>query len=76
MIYYKKNLHCVPLDPPSLERVEASVCKVSAIPYWPMIIASVYRSGKQALLESDILSLISMGDSVFLIGDLNCKNVK
>ena len=73
-IYYRRALHCTPLDPPNLTNMEASVCQVSMTGHQSIILASVYLSPKKDLLESDLKSLFSLGDSVILAGDFNCHH--
>ncbi|CAH2097930.1 unnamed protein product [Euphydryas editha] len=74
VIYYKRSLHCVPLDPPPLEGIEASMCQVSLTGHQPITIASVYLSPDKPLVESDVRSLLAMSNSVILAGDLNAKH--
>ncbi|CAH2093465.1 unnamed protein product [Euphydryas editha] len=73
-IYYKRSLHCVPLDTPPLEGVDASMCQVSLTGHQPITIASVYLSPKKPLIESDVMSLLAMSNSVILAGYLNAKH--
>lgn len=73
-IYYRRSLHCVPLDPPPLTNIEASVCHLSLTGHPPLIIVSTYLSPTKSLLKSDIQSLLSLGNSVLLTGDLNSKH--
>ncbi|CAH2108991.1 unnamed protein product [Euphydryas editha] len=74
VIYYKKSLHCVPIDPPPLSCIEVSMCRVSLTGHQPVTLASMYLSPSKSLLESDIRSLLSTGSSVLLAGDLNSKH--
>ncbi|TLO45009.1 hypothetical protein FEG16_18210, partial [Acinetobacter baumannii] len=76
VIYYRRALHCVPLDTPSLSHIEASVCRISLTGHQPIVIASVYLPPDKPLLSSDIESLFGMGDSVILAGDLNCHHTR
>lgn len=73
-IYYKRSLHCIPLDPPPLQELEVSVCRLAMTGHQPVIIASCYLSPNSMLLKSDLESLLSLGSSVILAGDFNCKD--
>ncbi|TLO84139.1 hypothetical protein FEG28_18965, partial [Acinetobacter baumannii] len=76
VIYYRRALHCVPLDPPALANIEASVCRISLTGHAPIVIASVYLPPDKIVLSSDIEALLGMGSSVILAGDLNCKHIR
>ncbi|TLO72043.1 hypothetical protein FEG37_18420, partial [Acinetobacter baumannii] len=75
-MYYRRALHCVPLDPPALANIEASVCRISLTGHAPIVIASVYLPPDKIVLSSDIEALLGMGSSVILAGDLNCKHIR
>ncbi|CAH2106116.1 unnamed protein product [Euphydryas editha] len=75
-IYYKRSLHCIPLDPPALSNIEASMCRVSMTGHQSVTLASVYLSPSKSLLESDIRSLLSTGDAALLAGVLNSKHIR
>lgn len=74
LIYYKRSLHCVPLDPPALDEIEASMCRISMTGHQSITLASVYLSPKGRLLESDLRTLLSTGSAVIIAGDLNSKH--
>lgn len=77
VIFYRKTLHVIPLDPPpTLTNIEVSVCKVHMTGHPPTIIASAYLSPSKSLLRSDLQTLLDMGDSVIIAGDLNCKSTR
>lgn len=73
-IYYKKALHCSPLPTPTLENMEATVCRLAMTGHRSLIIASVYISPKKPPLKSDFEALLSLGDSIILFGDFNSKH--
>ncbi|CAK1596835.1 unnamed protein product [Parnassius mnemosyne] len=75
LIYYKRSLHCIPLDTPPLANLEASVCRIALTGHPPVIIASAYQSPQKPLLEADISALLNLGPSVVIAGDLNSKHV-
>lgn len=74
LIYYRRALHCSPLDPPSLTNIECSVLRVAMTGHQPIIIASVYLPPSKDILESDLRTLFALGPSVLLVGDLNSKH--
>ncbi|XP_037299029.1 uncharacterized protein LOC119190705 [Manduca sexta] len=75
LIYYKRSLHCIPLDPPeSVSNIEASVCRLSMTGHPPITLISAYLSPSKELHSNELVTLLSMGESVLLAGDLNAKN--
>lgn len=42
LIYFKRSLHCIPIDPPALTNIEATVCRIAMTGHQPITIASVY----------------------------------
>lgn len=74
VIYYRRSLHCVPLDPPQLTNIEATVCHIGMTGHQSIVLVSAYLSPTKDILESDLRSIMSMGNSVILAGDLNCKH--
>lgn len=74
LIYYKRPLHCIPLDPPALTNIEASVCRIAMTGHLPITVASVYLPPDRTLLKSDLEALFGLGNAVILAGDLNCKH--
>lgn len=42
LIYYKRSLHCIPMDTPPLKDLEASVCRIAMTGHQPITVASVY----------------------------------
>lgn len=73
-IYFKRSLHCIPIDPPPLTDLEVSVCRLAMTGHQSVIIASCYLSPNRKLLKSDLESLLSLGSSVILAGDFNSKS--
>lgn len=76
VIYYRNNLHCVPLDPPLLSDMEVSVCQLAMTGHQPIIIASVYVSDSKSILSADLLALFGLGSAVILAGDFNSKHLR
>lgn len=76
LIYFKQFLDCVPLEPPPLLNIEASICRLEMTGHEAIVIASVYLSPNKTILESDVNSLLSLGKSVILAGDLNSKHTR
>ncbi|CAK1587701.1 unnamed protein product [Parnassius mnemosyne] len=74
LIYYKRSLHCIPLDTPPLANLEASVCRIALTGHPPVTIASAYQPPQKPLLEADISALLNLGPSVVIAGDLNSKH--
>jgi hypothetical protein len=70
-VYTKRNLHCVPLTPPPLSNLEASVCRMDMVGTPPLIFASCYLRHWRQLLRCDVEALFAMGDSVILAGNFN-----
>lgn len=76
LIYYKRSLHCVPLDPPPLAELEASVCRLGMTGHAPLTIASVYLSPNKNINQPDLEALFAMGDAVILAGDFNSRHAQ
>lgn len=76
LIYYKRSLHCVPIDPPALTYIEASICRLGMTGHAPITLVSAYLSPThpRILTRSDLEALMGLGGSVILAGDLNAKN--
>lgn len=74
LIYYRRSLHCVSIDTPPLTNIEASCCRLAMNGHQPIILASCYLPPDKLLLSSDVNALLSLGSSVILAGDFNCKN--
>lgn len=76
LIYYKRSLHCVPLDPPSLSNSEVAVCRIGMSGHESIIVASLYLPPTKTPLRSDFEALFAMGNSVIIGGDFNSKNTQ
>lgn len=74
LIYYKRSLHCIPIDTPPLISLEASCCRLSMSGHQPITIVSCYCSPTKRLYRSDLEALLSLGSAVILAGDFNSKN--
>ncbi|XP_013134228.1 PREDICTED: RNA-directed DNA polymerase from mobile element jockey-like isoform X2 [Papilio polytes] len=68
VIYYKKSLHCVPIDTPALTHLEASICQLVMTGHAPITIASVYLPCRPSatILRSDLEALLSLGGATIL----------
>ncbi|GBP67664.1 hypothetical protein EVAR_98720_1 [Eumeta japonica] len=75
-IYYKRSLHCCPIDLPNLSNIEATGCRLAMTRHGTLVIISIYLLPSKSLLWSDLEALLALGDSVILFGDFNCKNRK
>lgn len=75
LIYYKRSLHCIPIDTPPLVNLEASCCRLAMTGHAPITIAACYHSGNKPLLRSDLEALLSLDSAVILAGDFNSKHV-
>ncbi|GBP86542.1 RNA-directed DNA polymerase from mobile element jockey [Eumeta japonica] len=75
-IYYKRSLHCRPIDLPTLINIEATGCRLAMTGHGTLVIVSIYLSPSESLLRSDLEALLALGDSVILFGDFNSKNRK
>lgn len=77
LIYFKRSLHCIPVEAPRLTFIEASVCRIGMTGHPSIYLVSAYLSpgNQKSLLDTDIEALANIGDSVLVAGDLNAKNV-
>lgn len=79
LIYYKKALYCIPMDPPTLSLIEASICRLGMTGHQPITLVSAYippssvRDDPQHL-RNDLTALLGLSDSVIIAGDLNAKH--
>ncbi|GBP52840.1 RNA-directed DNA polymerase from mobile element jockey [Eumeta japonica] len=76
VVYYKRFLHCCPVDTPRLIDLEATACKLAISGHGTLIIVSVYLASSKELLRSDLESLLALGEHVILFGDFNSKNAE
>ncbi|GBP88953.1 RNA-directed DNA polymerase from mobile element jockey [Eumeta japonica] len=73
VLYYKRSLHCCPVDTPQLINLEVTACKLAMSGHGTLIIVSVYLPSSKQLLRSDLESLLALGEHVILFGDFNSK---
>ncbi|GBP82986.1 RNA-directed DNA polymerase from mobile element jockey [Eumeta japonica] len=76
VLYYKRSLHCCPVDAPQLINLEVTACKLAMSGHGTLIIVSVYLPSSKQLLRSDLESLLALGEHVILFGDFNSKNIE
>ncbi|GBP46716.1 RNA-directed DNA polymerase from mobile element jockey [Eumeta japonica] len=76
VLYYKRSLHCCPMDTPPLINLEATACKLAMSGHGTLIIVSVYLPSSKQLLQSDLESLLALCEHVILFGDFNSKNIE
>lgn len=78
VIYYKRSLHCVPIDTPNLAHIEASVCRIGMTGHSSITLVSAYiscQAPSATPIQTDIQTLLALSDSVLIAGDLNAKHV-
>lgn len=78
-IYYRRTLHVTQIATPPLHNMEATVCRLGLTGHPSVTIAScyqrlTYKDVHRKLEESDLTSLLNLGDSVILAGDFNSKH--
>ncbi|GBP96590.1 RNA-directed DNA polymerase from mobile element jockey [Eumeta japonica] len=66
VLYYKRSLHCCPVDTPQLINLEVTACKLAMSGHGTLIIVSVYLPSSKQLLRSDLESLLALGEHVIL----------
>lgn len=76
LIYYKRSLHCIPIDTPTLAHIEASICRIGMTGHSPITLVSAYiPPGNGALtIQPDFEALFALSDSVLIAGDFNAKH--
>jgi hypothetical protein len=79
LIYYKKELHCIPIISPPLESLlEVSICRLGMTGHQPITIVSAYIPPSNAedpiSLTNDFTTLFGLSNSVIIAGDLNAKH--
>lgn len=74
LIYYKRSLHCVPIDPPPLTDMEVSLVRLAMTGHRPILIASAYIPCGNSALRSNFESLFAMNEAVIIGGDFNSKH--
>lgn len=73
-IYYKRSLHISPINTPTLENCEATIIRIALTGHDPIIIASIYLSSGQRMIDKDIETLLGLGHTVIIGGDFNSKH--
>ena len=78
LIYYKRTLYCIPMDPPPLSRLEVSMCRLGMTGHQPINIVSAYIPPSPAedknLLSNDLSALLNLSGSTIIAGDFNAKH--
>ncbi|GBP52734.1 RNA-directed DNA polymerase from mobile element jockey [Eumeta japonica] len=74
-LYYRRSLHCGPINIPPLTNMEATGCRLAMTGHSTLVIVSVYLPSPKRLLRRDLRALFALGDAVILFGDFNCKNI-
>ncbi|GBP26169.1 hypothetical protein EVAR_74931_1 [Eumeta japonica] len=72
-LYYRRSLHCGPINIPPLTNMEATGCRLAMTGHSTLVIVSVYLPSPKRLLRRDLRALFALGDAVILFGDFNCK---
>ncbi|GBP12380.1 RNA-directed DNA polymerase from mobile element jockey [Eumeta japonica] len=75
-LYYRRSLHCGPINIPPLTNMEATGCRLAMTGHSTLVIVSVYLPSPKRLLRRDLRALFALGDAVILFGDFNCKNIR
>ncbi|GBP05509.1 RNA-directed DNA polymerase from mobile element jockey [Eumeta japonica] len=75
-LYYRRSLHCGPINIPPLINMEATGCRLAMTGHSSLVIVSVYLPSPKRLLRHDLRALFALGDAVILFGDFNCKNIR
>lgn len=73
-ILIKNTLKHTAINVPRLETLEATAIRLETLHSGCINIVSVYKSPSKALEESDLDSLLNLGQSTIIAGDLNCKS--
>ncbi|GBP55086.1 RNA-directed DNA polymerase from mobile element jockey [Eumeta japonica] len=75
-LYYRRFLHCGPINILPLRNMEATGCRLAMTGHSTLIIVSVYLPSPKRLLRRDLTALFALGDAVILFGDFNSKNIR
>ncbi|GBP13012.1 RNA-directed DNA polymerase from mobile element jockey [Eumeta japonica] len=75
-LYYRRSLHCGPVNIPPLTNMEATGCRLAMTGHSTLVIVSVYLPSPKRLLRHDLRAPFALGDAVILFGDFNCKNIR
>ncbi|GBP35567.1 hypothetical protein EVAR_17429_1 [Eumeta japonica] len=69
-LYYRRSLHCGPINIPPLTNMEATGCRLAMTGHSTLVIVSVYLPFPKRLLRRDLRALFALGDAVILFGAL------
>ncbi|GBP47450.1 Probable RNA-directed DNA polymerase from transposon BS [Eumeta japonica] len=69
-LYYRRSLHCGPINIPPLTNMEATGCRLVMTGHSILVIVSVYLPSPKQLLRRDLRALLALGDAVILFGAL------
>ncbi|GBP46906.1 hypothetical protein EVAR_37810_1 [Eumeta japonica] len=72
-LYYRRSLHCGPINLPPLTNMEAMGCRLAMTGHSTLVIVSVYLPSPKRLLRRDLRALFALRDAVIFFGDFNCK---
>ncbi|GBP56338.1 Probable RNA-directed DNA polymerase from transposon BS [Eumeta japonica] len=75
-LYYRRSLHCGPINIPPLTNMEVTGCRLAMTGHSTLVIVSVYLPSPKRLLRRDLRALFALGDAVILFDDFNCKNIR
>ncbi|GBP11723.1 hypothetical protein EVAR_77833_1 [Eumeta japonica] len=73
-LYYRRSLHCGPINIPPLTNMEATGCRLAMTGHSTRHSFGLSPSPKR-LLRRDLRAFFALGDAVILFGDFNCKNI-
>ncbi|GBP79733.1 RNA-directed DNA polymerase from mobile element jockey [Eumeta japonica] len=73
-IYYKRSLHCCPIDLSNFTNIGTTGCRLAMTEHGTLVIVSIYLSSSKSLLRSNLEALLALGDPIILFGDFNCKS--
>lgn len=78
LIYYKRSLYCMPIDPPPLSHFEVSVCRIGMTGHQSITLVSAYippNASASERIRPDLETLLGLSSSVIIAGDLNAKHI-
>ncbi|GBP97768.1 hypothetical protein EVAR_97628_1 [Eumeta japonica] len=60
-LYYRRSLHCGPINIPPLTNMEATGCRLAMTGHSTLVIVSVYLPSPKRLLRRDLRALFALG---------------
>ncbi|GBP44588.1 RNA-directed DNA polymerase from mobile element jockey [Eumeta japonica] len=75
-LYYRRSLHCGPINIPPLTNMEATGCRLAMTGHSTLVIVSVYLPSPKRLLRRDLRALFALADAIILFCDFNCKSIR